>query len=64
MVVAVVVAEAVGGSGEQRGSLAGETGAAAAAGAAALAAAAVSAVVAGSSSAGSLPLAPTPVWHN
>lgn len=60
MVVAVVAAEAVEGSGVQRGSPAGETGAAAAA---ALAAAAVLAGVAGSSLAGSLPLAPTPAWH-
>lgn len=56
MVAAVVEAAAVGGSGAQRESLAGEMGAAVAAAAAAVAAA-------GSSLAGSLPLAPTPAWH-
>lgn len=55
----VVAAAAVGGSGAQRGSLAGETGAATAAAAAAAAVAAV----AGSSLAGSLPLALTPAQN-
>lgn len=61
-VAAVVEVAAVGGSEVQRGSPAGETGAAAAA-AGAAAGMAVVAAAAGSSLAGNLPLAPTSAGH-